>query len=489
LVALLSLCACAQDEISGGPEHDLSIALDEGNDDILAGACTPGTKRCEGLTPQICGADSTWQSGAGCEFVCTAGDCMGACTPGEMNCDGLIPRTCGTNGMYTNGATCPYACNAGVCSGMCTAGELACVDSTHAEACDGTGTWQVTTCAQLCSSTTKQCACNAGYTASGASCTPINFCQAPNGGCSPHATCAQTGDTPTCTCKSGYVGDGFTCAMQVTAVSQGFDDITTLPAAGWLQQNDSNPLGSNGWFQGTDVADGGPFDAFAGAAASSYIAANFNNTTGSGTIDNWLATPLLTFGSDTSVSFYTRSDGNFADRIEVRLCVGATCALPTDASAGTYTTVLGTINPNLLLGVYPTTWTQLTYTNATGLPYEGQGRVAIRYYVTDGGPEGDNSDYIGVDSFVVAAGPAAYAVRGTVSGLTGSGLVLWLNGNAQMPVAANGAFDFGKHLDTGTLYSVTVFAQPAGQTCVVTNGAGTIAAADITNVTVACTNN
>jgi hypothetical protein len=41
-------------------------------------------------------------------------------------------------------------------------------------------------------------------------------------------------------------------------------------------------------------------------------------------------------------------------------------------------------------------------------------------------------------------------------------------------------------LEDGVAYAITVLAQPAGQTCSVTNGSGTIATADVTDVSVAC---
>lgn len=33
--------------------------------------------------------------------------------------------------------------------------------------------------------------------------------------------------------------------------SESFNDITTLAGSGWLLQNNSSPIGSLGWFQGT----------------------------------------------------------------------------------------------------------------------------------------------------------------------------------------------------------------------------------------------
>ncbi|MEO7432574.1 MAG: reprolysin-like metallopeptidase [Dokdonella sp.] len=90
---------------------------------------------------------------------------------------------------------------------------------------------------------------------------------------------------------------------------------------------------------------------------------------------------------------------------------------------------------------------------------------------------------------VTCAGAATFTVGGTVSGLTGSGLVLSLNGSSVLPVAADGAFTFADSLTTGASYSVTVTTQPTApaQTCTVVNGSGTIATANVTNIAVTCT--
>ncbi len=78
-----------------------------------------------------------------------------------------------------------------------------------------------------------------------------------------------------------------------------------------------------------------------------------------------------------------------------------------------------------------------------------------------------------------------FNVGGSVSGLTGSGLVLQNNGTNFTPVVANGSFSFSSTLGAGAPYNVTVRTQPAGQTCTVTNGSGT-ANANISNVAVNC---
>ena len=78
-----------------------------------------------------------------------------------------------------------------------------------------------------------------------------------------------------------------------------------------------------------------------------------------------------------------------------------------------------------------------------------------------------------------------YSVGGTVSGLSGT-VVLQDNGGDNLALAANGSFTFPAKLTAGSAYSVTVFTQPAGQTCTVTGGSGTIASANVTSVAVTC---
>ena len=84
--------------------------------------------------------------------------------------------------------------------------------------------------------------------------------------------------------------------------------------------------------------------------------------------------------------------------------------------------------------------------------------------------------------------PVDFTVGGTVSGLTGS-VTLRNNGGNDLIRNANGSFTFAALLTTGSAYSVTVFSQPAGQTCTVANGSGTIASANINNVAVSCVTN
>ncbi len=82
----------------------------------------------------------------------------------------------------------------------------------------------------------------------------------------------------------------------------------------------------------------------------------------------------------------------------------------------------------------------------------------------------------------------SYNISGTVTGLSGSGLVLQNNGGDDLTLDENGDFTFVATLDNNSAYNVTITNQPItpSQTCIVTNGNGTITAADITDVTVSC---
>ena len=81
-----------------------------------------------------------------------------------------------------------------------------------------------------------------------------------------------------------------------------------------------------------------------------------------------------------------------------------------------------------------------------------------------------------------------YSVGGTVSGLTGP-VVLENNASDVVTVSADGSFTFPTQLASGAAYNVTVQANPTGQTCTVANGSGSIASADVSNVSVTCTTN
>lgn len=211
-------------------------------------------------------------------------------------------------------------------------------------------------------------------------------------------------------------------ATATAAFTESFENIATLPGSGWFLQNNSVPVGTNGWFQG----DPDTFYAQAGTD-SSYIASNYANTTGANTISNWLVTPNITFNNGDQISFYTRtvSPDFYPDRLQVRLSLNGTSTNVGSGAEGVgdFTNMLLDINPTLSTGVYPQAWTQYTLT-ISGLSGPTSGRAAFRYYVPDGGPSGANSFYIGIDSFAYtpAASSSWITVTAPASG-TGNGTV------------------------------------------------------------------
>lgn len=78
-----------------------------------------------------------------------------------------------------------------------------------------------------------------------------------------------------------------------------------------------------------------------------------------------------------------------------------------------------------------------------------------------------------------------YQAGGQVTGLTSAGPLVIENNNADsITLTSNTTFLFPAQ-DDGSVYLISVDTQPPGQTCTVTNGAGTLSA-NVTNVTVTC---
>jgi 6-phosphogluconolactonase (cycloisomerase 2 family) len=75
----------------------------------------------------------------------------------------------------------------------------------------------------------------------------------------------------------------------------------------------------------------------------------------------------------------------------------------------------------------------------------------------------------------------SYSVGVTVSGLVGTGLALSLNGGVPVPIPGNGAFQFPGVLPSGSNFNVEVTTQPLGptQSCLTTNGSGTVGGGDV----------
>jgi hypothetical protein len=242
------------------------------------------------------------------------------------------------------------------------------------------------------------------------------------------------------------------------AFTESFTTVTTsctAPVVGWVADNNSPAGGTTCWFQSNPAVIPGQ--------SGGAISANFNNTTGTNTISNWLMSPNRTFSNGDVITFYTRTvtTQQFPDRLQVRLSLAGTSVNvgTTATDVGDFTTLLLDINPTYALGVYPSVMTQFTIT-LSGLPAPTSGRIAFRYFVEEGGPTGDNSDTIGIDTFAYTPGSVAvpgdapvdfngdgktdYVLARNIGGVNGQLRWFWnLNGSANPTVA----FDWGLNDD------------------------------------------
>jgi hypothetical protein len=125
-----------------------------------------------------------------------------------------------------------------------------------------------------------------------------------------------------------------------------------------------------------------------------------------GTIDAWLVSPLLPMQNGAEISFFTKAwtqteatrGANYlppAENLEVRF------STVEDGEFNFNGKKLLAINPSQVpteQGGYPTTWTQYK-TKISGLDQATQGRILLRYFVTDAGPGRTNGNLIGLDTF------------------------------------------------------------------------------------------
>ena len=81
-----------------------------------------------------------------------------------------------------------------------------------------------------------------------------------------------------------------------------------------------------------------------------------------------------------------------------------------------------------------------------------------------------------------------YTVSAKVSGLSGSGLILQLEGGSDLAVMADGTYTFATPLASGMSYQVSLKTQPSlpRQICSVIDGSGTIGTAHVSEVAVTC---
>ena len=161
----------------------------------------------------------------------------------------------------------------------------------------------------------------------------------------------------------------------------GDNTVAGLEARGWVVL-DEDGGGTTPPFNQGDVT---VFTSYEGPD-DGYTFSNYQGANGF-LIDQWLISPEITVAAGDTLKFWHRSpDANpFDDSIYVRYSTtaGITPA-DFDMNWGRYL-------------VSETGWAQWTGTFSTS----GTVRFAIQYYITDGGPSGNNSNYVGLDYFEV----------------------------------------------------------------------------------------
>ncbi|MEO5569844.1 MAG: choice-of-anchor J domain-containing protein [Bacteroidia bacterium] len=180
---------------------------------------------------------------------------------------------------------------------------------------------------------------------------------------------------------------GSTAAYLFSDNMDSANDTVSLAARGYLTYyRGTGPQGSSPtWFTGVAVV----FTSFNGPDTG-YVAADYLSVQSINDIDNWLVLPALNISTGDTLSFFSRSplNSSYPDSIRVMY-----------SSAGDSV-------PEAL------TWVEIANfkVNTAGIweqkfftaPASGaNARFAIRYNVVQGGPFGNNADYIGIDQIDV----------------------------------------------------------------------------------------
>lgn len=216
--------------------------------------------------------------------------------------------------------------------------------------------------------------------------------------------------------------------LQAGAFEEGFEDISLLDDNGWVFDNRSDFVGDGSWFQGNPVV--GPAHA---GSTNSYIIGSTAQS-GGNVLCDWLILPDIGFVEQ--LNFYTRTEVNSTGADRLVVVYSATGSINTggcvtngskNVQQGGLTgdfgdfEVLMAVNPNLVDGVYPEDWTEYN------VPVNGDGRLALVYFVDNISQAPFNGNLIAIDSINVGAGtPPVQPPLSTVSvpGLRFWGLVI-----------------------------------------------------------------
>jgi hypothetical protein len=279
---------------------------------------------------------------------------------------------------------------------------------------------------------------------------------------SPTQTCSVTNGSGTAT--GNVTNVAVACSTATYTISGTISGLTGTGLV--LQDNGASNLtiagGATSFTFGTQIPSGG-----------TYAVTVFTQPT------NPTQTCSVTNGSGTAT-------GNVTN-------VAVTCSTTTYTIGGTISGLAGTGlvlqdngTSNLTIAAGAT-----SFTFSTQIP--SGGTYAVTVFTQPTNPtqictvtNGSGTATGNVTNVAVTCSTTTYTIGGTISGLTGTGLVLQDNGTSNLTIAAGAtSFTFSTQIPSGGTYAVTVFTQPTNQTCSVTNGSGT-ATGNVTNVAITC---
>jgi hypothetical protein len=249
---------------------------------------------------------------------------------------------------------------------------------------------------------------------------------------------------PPLSIESAFVNSAISLTPQATgllSLSEGFNSVSSLSANGWVFINESNPapLSTADWTQAnTGVsnyrAQSGPDDSFAQVDVSSTSADS------GGTVSNWLITPELDFSAGGVISFFARTlvGNSRAELIQVlQSKAGSSINVGSTATdVGDFTTLLGSAGSATAVttepGALPTTfWGRYTFNIA---PSAGSGRLAFRYFATNGGANGTQAQYASIDTVNYLATGVPEPAISSLAGFASLGLASYFKSKRKRTV-------------------------------------------------------
>ena len=280
--------------------------------------------------------------------------------------------------------------------------------------------------------------------------------------------------------QAAYVNTAFAnpLVVQVTANAptepvEGGQVVFSAPGSGAsaaLAAPTTATLGSDGLAQTSATANAN-VGSYNVAAASGALATAFalTNKAAAGVVVN-----------PTSGLVTTEAGGTASFTVVLNSEPGAMVTVPVAST----NTAEGTVSVSTLTFT-PANWNVPQTVTVTGVD-DALADGPVAYGITVGPSSSSDAYYVRPQQTVTATNVNNdFTVGGTVTGLSGAGLVLQNNGGSDLPVSA-GSFTFAAPVVQGSAYSVTVYTQPPGQTCTVSQGSGTVGMAPVTNVQVAC---